>query len=121
MRLPILSILVGISMLSVLAGCHNRHFTRDRFEMIQVGVDNRADVRQILGKPTSNLNDQWQYDDLKRHHSAVVHFDADGRVSAKEWMNPKTGEWEGHNPNANEPPEGEVRESHKKTTRIDED
>jgi outer membrane protein assembly factor BamE (lipoprotein component of BamABCDE complex) len=120
MRLPTLSVLAGLGALIVLTGCH-RQFTRDRFDMIQVGVDNQEDVRTILGKPTSDLNDQWLFDDLKRHYSAVVYFDAEGRVSGKEWMNAKTGEWEGRNPNANEPPQGETREIHKKTTRIDED
>jgi outer membrane protein assembly factor BamE (lipoprotein component of BamABCDE complex) len=121
MRLPALSLVLGLAALSLLAGCHKRLFTRDHFEMIQVGVDNREDVQHILGKPAADLTDQWQYDDGKRHYSAVIHFDADGRVSAKEWMDAKTGAWEGRNPNTNEPPEGEVRERHKKTTRIDED
>ena len=115
-----LGLLVGLATLTLFTGCH-KHFTRDRFDMIQVGVDDREDVRQMLGKPTSDLNDQWLYDNLKRHYSAVIYFDADGRVRSKEWMNAKTGEWEGRNPNANEPPPGEVRETHKTTTRIDED
>ncbi len=106
--------------LVLLAGCA-RPFTREHFEMLQVGVDDREDVRYVLGKPTADLQDQWFYDDLKRHYSAVVFFDPDGRVQAKEWMNAKTGEWEGRNPNADEPPPGEVRERHKTTTRIDED
>jgi outer membrane protein assembly factor BamE (lipoprotein component of BamABCDE complex) len=115
-----LSILVGLGALTLLAGCH-RQFTHDRFDMIQIGADDREDVRNILGKPTSDLNDQWLYDDLKHHYSAVVYFDADGRVTGREWMNAKTGEWEGRNPNADEPPQGEVHEQHKNTTRIDKD
>ena len=121
MRLPVCSSVLALTALSVLAGCRHRPFTRDHFEQIQVGVDNRADVRHILGKPTADLGDQWQYDNLKKHYSAVVHFDAEGRVSAKEWMDARTGAWEGRNPNTDEPPEGEVRERHRKTTRIDED
>jgi len=113
----LLATLVG---LTVLTGCH-RPFTRDRYEMIQIGVDDREDVRHVLGKPTCDLNDQWFYDDLKRHYSAVIFFDADGRVSGKEWMDARTGQWEGQNPNADQPLEGEVRERHRKTTRIDED
>lgn len=118
MTLRALSILVGLGALALTTGCA-RKFTKDRFEMIQVGMDDREDVRQVLGKPTSDLSDQWFYDDLKRHYSAVVFFDEQGRVRGKEWMNAKTGEWEGHNPDANEPPKGDVPEKSKNTTRID--
>jgi hypothetical protein len=117
----ILSGLVVAGALVLLSGCARPSFTHEHFEMIQIGVDDREDVRFVLGKPTSDLQDQWFYDDLKRHYSAVVFFDDDGRVQGKEWMNAKTGEWEGRNPNADEPPQGEVRERHKATTRIDED
>jgi hypothetical protein len=121
MRLPARNIVLGLAAVSLLAGCHNRHFTRDRFEMIQIGVDSREDVAHILGRPTAEQDDQWQYDNLKKHYSAVIHFGEDGHVSAKEWMNAKTGDWEGRNPNTDEPPQGEVRERHKKTKRIDKD
>jgi hypothetical protein len=104
----------------LIAGCH-RHFTQDCFEMVQVGADDREDVRAWLGKPTSDLGDQWLYDDLKRHRSAVIFFDADGRVRGKQWMDARTGSWEGRNPDADEAPAGEVREHHRSTTRIDED
>ncbi len=111
---------LGLS-LTVLSGCHPNVFTRDRFEMIKVGVDGRDDVRQMIGKPTSDLGDQWLYDDLKRHHSALIHFGTEGKVSGKEWMDSQTGEWAGQNPDANEPPKGETPERSKKTTRIKKD
>lgn len=120
MTRPALTLLVGLGVLTLLGGCH-RQFTHERFDMIQIGVDDREDVRYILGRPTSDLDDQWLYDDLKRHYSAVIYFDDNGRVRGKEWMDARTGEWEGRNPEANEPPPGEVREIHKKTRRIDED
>ena len=120
MNLRALSLCVGLSVVALLAGCH-RPFTKDNFELIQVGVDNREDVQHILGKPTSDLNDQWFYDDLKRHYSAVVFFDPDGRVNGKEWWDAKAGTVEGRNPNADQPPPGETPEQHKKTTRIDKD
>jgi len=106
--------------LILLAGCASK-FTRERFEMIQVGVDDREDVRQIIGKPTADLTDQWFYDDLDQHYSAVIYFDESGRVRGKEWMDAATGEWQGRHPDTNEPPRGEVRERHKKTRRIDDD
>ena len=120
MTRPALLLLVGGGLLAVLAGCHH-HFTHGDFELVQVGVNDRADVRAMLGKPTSDLSDQWFYDDLKRHRTAVIFFDDEGRVSGKEWMDARSGNWEGRNPNVNPPPEGEVRERHKTTTRIDED
>lgn len=115
-----LSWVMGIGALMLLTGCERR-FTRSRFEMIRVGVDDRADVRTILGKPVGDLDQQWFYDDTKRHYSAIIYFDEHGRVSSKQWMNAKTGEWIGRNPDADEPPAGEVREQHRTTTRIDED
>ena len=120
MKLRALGVLAGLGIVGLLSGCH-RPFTKDNFDLLQVGVDSREDVRHILGKPTSDLNDQWFYDDLDRHVSAVIFFDDEGRVNGKEWWNAKTGETEGRNPNANNPPGGEVPERHKKTTRIDKD
>ncbi len=106
--------------LVVWCGCAPK-FTRERFELIQVGVDDREDVRQMIGKPTADLTDQWFYDDLDRHYSAVIYFDDAGRVRGKEWMDAATGEWRGRHPDTNEPPRGEVRERRKKTRRIDND
>jgi len=109
---------VALTALALLAGCE-RKFTHDRFNMIQAGVDDQEDVRHILGKPASELSDQWFYDDLDDHYSAVIYFDDSGRVQNKEWMDSVTGEWEGRSPNTNPPPKGEVRERHTKTRRID--
>ncbi len=113
-------LLAGIAGLALLAGCA-RQFTREHFDLIQQGVDDREDVRHMLGKPASDLGDQWWYDDLDRHYSARIHFGEDGRVSGKEWIDEQARTWEGRDPNAAEPPEGEVSEQHKQTTRIDED
>lgn len=113
----LLSVAAG---LVVLSGCA-RQFTHERFQMITVGTDDREDVRQILGGPTADLQDQWVYDDSKRHYTARIHFDAAGRVSGKEWIDSKAGVWEGQNPHADPEPQGEVREHRVKTRRIDED
>ena len=113
-----MSLLVSLVALVALTGCQSK-FTRDNFNLIQVGVDDHEDVRHMIGDPTTDLSDHWFYDDLDYHYSANVFFDAAGRVSGKEWMDSVTGEWEGRNPNADEPPTGEVRERHKKTRRID--
>jgi hypothetical protein len=86
-----------------LAGCEPK-FNHRNFQMIQPGVDDRADVRHILGDPDAEMGEVWMYDDLD-----------------KEWMDAKTGNWEGDDPWADKPPEGEVRESTTKTRRIDDD
>lgn len=117
---PTLVLLTALVAVSLLTGCE-RQFTQDRFQMIRVGVDDREDVRTILGTPTSDLSDQWFYDDLDRHYSAVIFFDESGRVAGKEWMDAVSGDWSGSNPHADEAPQGEVRERHRKTRRIDED
>lgn len=114
---PAILILV-LASVTPLSGCHSK-FTRDRFEMITPGVDDREDVRKVLGKPATRFHDQWIYDDLDDHRSAVIHFDESGKVLAKEWMDARTGEWEGRNPAAAEPPPGGVRET--RTRRIDDD
>jgi outer membrane protein assembly factor BamE (lipoprotein component of BamABCDE complex) len=105
--------------LILLAGCAHK-FTRPHFDLIQTGAT-QSEVRQLLGKPSVNFGDHWFYDELDRHYTGIIYFDAEGRVQNKEWMNAKTGEWLGQNPHANPPPAGEVRETHTKTTRIDED
>lgn len=109
-------LILGIGLLT-LAGC--RKLTRERFDMIQQGVDDQEDVRQILGKPRYVADGVWHYEDLHRHVNAQVTFSEDGRVTSKQWINAKTGEWEGQNPGAPEPPPGEVRERSTKTRRID--
>ena len=106
--------------LILLAGCESK-FNRQNFAMIRIGMDNREDVRQILGEPDADMDDVWMYDDLDHHHSAQIFFDEDGRVLNKEWMDAETGKWEGENPWADQPAKGEVRERHTKTRRIDDD
>ena len=103
-----------------LAGCESK-FNHRNFQMIQPGVDDRTDVRYILGDPSSEMSDVWIYDDLDSHQSAQIFFDDDGRVLNKGWMDAKTGDWEGENPWADEPAEGEVRETSTRTRRIDDD
>ena len=103
---------------ALLTGCESK-FNHRNFQMIQIGVDDREDVRHLLGDADSEMDDIWMYDDLDRHYAAQIFFDDDGRVLNKEWMDANTGDWEGENPWADQPPEGEIRESTTKTRRID--
>ncbi len=102
----------------LLVGCQNK-MTRENFQMIRVGVDQKEDVFQILGPPDADFDDQWLYDDVDRFKSAIIYFDEAGQVAGKEWMDAEAGTFEGRNPNTNEPPEGEVRESETNTRRYD--
>jgi outer membrane protein assembly factor BamE (lipoprotein component of BamABCDE complex) len=95
--------------LLALTGCESK-FNHRNFQMIRPGADDRADVRHILGDPVSDMGDVWLYDDLDHHHSAQIFFDEDGRVLNKEWMDAKTGDWEGENPWTDRPAQPEVRE-----------
>ncbi|MEW6250551.1 MAG: hypothetical protein AB1716_07875 [Planctomycetota bacterium] len=115
LRASLFTVCAGVVLL---AGCH-RHFTRERFELIRENVDTREDVREMLGKPTAQLGEQWIYDDVKRNQTARIHFDEQGRVTAKEWIDARAGTWEGRDPNAPAPPPGEVRERSTRTRRID--
>ncbi len=121
MKLPTsLYATIAIAAIVFLGGCHKR-FTRAHFESIKEGADTREDVREILGKPKVKLDNQWTYDNKKKHYSAIIYYDVDGRVAAKEWIDARTGEWSGQNPYADEPPAGEVRERKTKTSRIQKD
>lgn len=114
------TMLVLIAACVCLAGCESS-FNKRNFEMIQAGFDDRFDVREILGDPDGDMGDVWVYDDLDRHYAARIFFDGDGRVLSKQWMDAKTGEWEGEDPWGDRAPEGEVRERSTKTRRIDDD
>ncbi|GMU80477.1 MAG: hypothetical protein AMXMBFR47_03480 [Planctomycetota bacterium] len=104
-----------------LSGCAKK-FTRENFNLITVGVDDRMDVQQRIGPPRSTFgdSDQWFYEDEDDHYSALIHFDeGSGKVSGKQWMDGMTGEFSGNNPHLNPPPEGETRETRTKTRTID--
>lgn len=110
--------LAACCVLLVVAGCAQK-FTRARFDMIQPGVDEREDVKEILGKPEAILADVWYYEDLNHHKAAQIFFADDGRVLGKEWMDADTGEWDGKNPYGDAAPEGEVREEHRRSRKFD--
>ena len=120
MSRPVFSVLCAMCVAVALTGCA-RKFTHERFSMIQEGVDHHFDVEQVLGKPEFDADDEWYYEDLDRHIAASIFFDDDGVVRGKRWMDAKSGTWEGRHPDAAQPPEGELREKHTKTRRIDND
>ena len=101
-----------------LAGCAEK-FTRQNFNLLQVGVDERYDVDKLLGHPTNDLHDQWYYEHRDKHYSALIHFDPDGKVSGKQWFDSPTASISGDNPNADQPPKGKVREEKRKSRIIE--
>ncbi|MBN2448025.1 MAG: hypothetical protein JXO22_14945 [Phycisphaerae bacterium] len=118
-RVPF-AVLALVVMVGVLAGCE-RKFTRERFDMITPGVDQKYDVRMMIGVPNRDMGSQWYYEDLDHYYAARVFFNADDVVRAKEWMDARAGTWEGRDPDTTPPVEGEVREEHTRTRMIDDD
>lgn len=107
--------------LVVLSGCAKK-FTRENFNLISEGVDDRYDVQKRIGPPYTTFgdSDEWYFQDEDAHYSAIVHFnDQTGKVNGKEWIDGLRGEFSGHNPHADAPPEGEVRESRTKTRTVE--
>lgn len=109
--------LVGLAALWTV-GCAEK-FTRERFDMVQVGVDDREDVEKLLGEPRHDLVNEWYYENMDKHIHARVFFGMEGKVSGKEWMDAATGNWDGSHPDADKPPQGEVRERKKTNRTID--
>lgn len=111
--------IAGSLLLLVFAtGCAQK-FTREHYNMIEVGFDDRDSVRHLLGKPRTDATGEWYYVDDGQSHHARVFFDGDGRVRGKEWMNADTGEWEGENPDAAPPAAGATREQRRSSRHID--
>lgn len=102
----------------VLTACESK-FNRHNFEMVRVGVDDQLDVREILGKPDSDMGGVWMYDDFNHRRSAQIVFGDDGRVLNKEWMDADSGEWNGGDPWTDQPARGESRETRTKTRHYD--
>lgn len=112
------AILIGLGAIGLLAGCAQK-FTRNNFDMIHVGADDREDVRKLLGKPRIDATGEWYYVDDEQSQHARIFFDGNGRVRGKEWMNAETGVWEGSNPDAAPASEGRTQESRQSGQRID--
>lgn len=98
-----------VAALLLLCGCASR-LTYERFDLIRVEADSRADVQALLGEPDARFDDEWIYDDRSRRVAAIVYFDAEGRVAGKEWIDAERSTFEGGRPGAADTPAGEVIE-----------
>jgi len=77
-------IAMGLVFLLV-AGCATR-FTYQNYETVEYEMD-KAQVRDILGKPGSEGEDQWVYEGKEKgiETEAYITFDDDGLVIDMEW------------------------------------
>lgn len=88
---PVIMLCVAaVVVMSLTTGCAEK-FTRDRWDLIKVGVSDGVDVEAAIGEPQQKpFKDLWWY--YKGDLSAKVYFDEEGRVKAKKWLDEETGE-----------------------------
>lgn len=110
----------GLVLVTVLVGCENK-LTRDNYDLIKQGVSTKTEVECTLGKPEADHGDFWEYEDEGKHLSVYVHWNADGKVERKEWIDGRTGEWDGAAPGIDEEPEGRKVSDQKSNLTIDKD
>ncbi len=61
---------------------------------VEPGVSTRADVRELLGEPDSQLGDLWLFNRPNKHLLVQVEFDDDGRVTRRQWIDARVEVWE---------------------------
>ena len=83
-----LTALLAICGFAFLTGCD--HLTRSRFEMIEIGYAERFDVEKTIGEPSyPEIDNMWHYERVDKHLNVMVHFDEQGKVWRKEWLDGK--------------------------------
>ncbi len=86
----------GVTLLAgaflVLGGCDK--LTRAHYEMIVQDVSSTDDVARTIGDPDIKLDDQWHYERVDKHLNVIIHFNDDGVVVRKQWIDTMKGEWE---------------------------
>jgi len=98
--------LLGV-VLFVAVGCSENLVTRRHYDMIIEGTSTRMEVEKTLGDTyVKRGGNEWEYDESDRHLSVFIYFNDKGVVDRKEWIDGKTGEWDGAAPGINEKPEG---------------
>ena len=87
-------VLLSAVVLIATVGCSENLVTRHNYDMIKRGKSTRLEVEKTLGDTyTQRGEDQWEYEEMDRHLSVCIHFDENGKVKKKEWIDAKTGEW----------------------------
>jgi hypothetical protein len=92
-----------IGTVSMFTGCAPDKLTRNNFDMIHEGTASKDEVALTLGKDYVNRGEnEWEYERENKHLVVYIHFDQNGKVIRKEWIDAKKGEWEGAAPGINE-------------------
>ncbi len=94
--------------LMALVGCAENKLTRENYDLVKKGMSTKLEVEETLGKPNRVLDDQWEYEhsDPNNHLTVYIHWDENGKVLRKEWIDPDNNVWEGAAPGIDEDPEG---------------
>lgn len=86
-------LLVGAA--AVLSGCAAPdRLNRANFTQIQQNASTQTDVESLIGKPDSKLADMWIYQRPDDHLTVMIDFDAQGRVTRKQWVDGIDGAWD---------------------------
>jgi hypothetical protein len=102
-------------------GCSESLVTRQHYDMIMEGTSTKIEVEKTLGDTyVKRGSNEWEYDEEGRHLTVYVYFDKKGVVKWKEWIDGRTGEWDGAAPGIDEEPEGETASDESKTMTIKE-
>ncbi len=80
------------------AGCAQDMVTRDHFNMIVEGRSTRLELEKTMGEKYIDRGNQWEYERPNKGLSVVFYFDDHDRVIRKEWIDARSGEWEGAAP-----------------------
>ena len=81
--------------ISVLSGCSTPdRLVKANYTQIQQNTSTQADVEALIGKPNSKLADMWIYQRPDDHLTVMIDFDANGRVTRKQWVDGIQGAWD---------------------------
>lgn len=112
---------LSLSLLVMFVGCAENKLTERNFDTIKEGVSTKLEVENTLGKPTADRGECWEYENEDANLTAYIHWNADGKVERKEWIDAEKGVWKGAAPGINEHPEGRQASERKSNTTIKKD
>lgn len=82
---------MGVIAAALMAGVGCKQLlTYERFQTIHEGQTQLA-VEKTLGEPLVKMSDQWTWNDVDRSITAHVWYNAEAKVIAKQWFDPKRG------------------------------
>ena len=93
-------LMIGLALgtASVLSGCASPdRLVKANYTQIQQNSSTQADVETLIGKPESKLADMWIYQRPDDHLTVLIDFDAQGRVTRKQWVDGIDGAWDDTN------------------------